>query len=70
MPTRLPGSPGRSLPGRQTWVVTESSYAASQSLWERDVARTIVRGMDAVAIVIGLAMFAILLWMIEGIDRV
>jgi multisubunit Na+/H+ antiporter MnhC subunit len=29
-----------------------------------------VRGMDAVAIVIGLAMFAILLWMIEGIDRV
>jgi multisubunit Na+/H+ antiporter MnhC subunit len=29
-----------------------------------------VHGMDAVAIVIGLAMFAILLWMIEGIDRV
>jgi len=26
--------------------------------------------MDAVAIVIGIAMFAILLWMIEGIDRV
>jgi multisubunit Na+/H+ antiporter MnhC subunit len=34
------------------------------------VARTIVHGMDAVAIVIGFAMFAILLWMIEGIDRV
>jgi hypothetical protein len=29
-----------------------------------------VPAMDAVAIVIGLAMFAILLWMIEGIDRV
>jgi hypothetical protein len=29
-----------------------------------------VRAMDAVAIVVGLAMFAILLWMIEGIDRV
>jgi multisubunit Na+/H+ antiporter MnhC subunit len=70
MPTRLPGSPGRSLSGRRTLVVTESSYAASQSLWERDVARTIVRAMDAVAIVVGLAMFAILLWMIEGIDRV
>jgi hypothetical protein len=34
------------------------------------VARAIVHGMDAVAIVIGFAMFAILLWMIEGIDRV
>jgi hypothetical protein len=34
------------------------------------VARTILPRMDAVAIVIGLAMFAILLWMIEGIDRV
>jgi multisubunit Na+/H+ antiporter MnhC subunit len=29
-----------------------------------------VPAMDAVAIVIGFAMFAILLWMIEGIDRV
>jgi hypothetical protein len=29
-----------------------------------------VLGMDAVAIVIGLAMFVILLYMIEGIDRV
>jgi multisubunit Na+/H+ antiporter MnhC subunit len=51
-------------------VVTKSSCAARQSLWERDVARAIVLAMDAVAIVIGFAMFAILLWMIEGIDRV
>jgi multisubunit Na+/H+ antiporter MnhC subunit len=34
------------------------------------VAGTIVQGMGAVAIVIGFAMFAILLLMIEGIDRV
>jgi multisubunit Na+/H+ antiporter MnhC subunit len=34
------------------------------------VARTIVHAVDAVAIVIGFAMFAILLWMIEGIDRI
>jgi multisubunit Na+/H+ antiporter MnhC subunit len=70
MPTRLPGSPAGSLSDRRHRVVTKSSYAEPQSSRERDVARTIVLAMDAVAIVIGFAMFAILLWMIEGIDRV
>ncbi|HYB24094.1 MAG TPA: hypothetical protein VED41_09875 [Solirubrobacteraceae bacterium] len=36
----------------------------------RHASTRILIAMDAVAIVIGIAMFAILLWMIEGIDRV
>ena len=31
---------------------------------------SIVNGMDVVAVVLGIAMFAILLFIIEGIDRI
>jgi hypothetical protein len=37
---------------------------------DRDVLTAIVIAMDVVAIVLGLAMFAILLALIEGIDRI
>jgi hypothetical protein len=42
----------------------------AKSSCERDGGCLIVVGMDAVAIVLGIAMFAILLLIIEGIDRI
>jgi hypothetical protein len=42
----------------------------SESSYDRDVLTARVMAMDIVAIVLGLAMFAILLALIEGIDRV
>jgi hypothetical protein len=68
-PTRLPGSPAP-VYLRRTPFVTKTSCAAAQSSRDRDVLAAIVMAMDAVAIVLGLAMFAILILMIEGIDRV
>jgi hypothetical protein len=50
--------------------VTKTSCAAAESLWDRDAHAPIVMAMDLVAIVLGIAMFAILILMIEGIDRV
>ena len=50
--------------------VTKTSCARAQSSCERDAGPAIVTVMDVVAIVLGLAMFAILLALIEGIDRV
>ena len=40
------------------------------SLCGRDLTVCIVNAMDVVAIVLGIAMFAILLFIIEGIDRI
>jgi hypothetical protein len=50
--------------------VTKSLCAQGESSRDRDVLTAIVIAMDIVAIVLGLAMFAILLALIEGIDRV
>ena len=68
-PTRLPGSPA-SVYLRRTPFVTKTSCAEAESSRDRDVLTAIVMAMDVVAIVLGLAMFAILLALIEGIDRV
>jgi hypothetical protein len=51
-------------------AVTKSLCAVNGLLCDRDVTSTILRVMDVVAIVLGIAMFAILLMIIEGIDRV
>jgi hypothetical protein len=50
--------------------VTKSLCAEGGSSRDRDAGRAIVTVMDIVAVVLGLAMFAILILMIEGIDRV
>ena len=68
-PTRLPGSPAPVYLRRMPFV-TKTSCAAAESLWDRDAPAPIVMAMDVVAIVLGIAMFAILILMIEGIDRV
>ena len=73
---RRPGFPARrrqsirAAPLRATPFVTKTSCAAAESLWDRDAPAPIVMAMDVVAIVLGIAMFAILILMIEGIDRV
>jgi hypothetical protein len=51
-------------------AVTQSLCGLSGSLYDRDATSTILLAMDVVAIVLGIAMFAILLLIIEGIDRV
>jgi hypothetical protein len=50
--------------------VTKTSRSLAESSCERDAGAAKVAAMDVVAIVLGLAMFAILLMLIEGIDRV
>jgi hypothetical protein len=50
--------------------VTKSLCGLLGSLCGRDVRVCIVTDMDVVAILLGIAMFAILLLIIEGIDRV
>jgi hypothetical protein len=72
-PTRLPGSPASVYPRRAFRAapfVTKTSCTRAQSSRDRDVLAAIVIAMDVVAIVLGIAMFAILMLMIEGIDRV
>ena len=72
-PTRLPGSPASVYPRRAFRAapfVTKTSCTRAQSSCERDAGPAIVMAMDVVAIVLGIAMFAILILMIEGIDRV
>ena len=51
-------------------TVTKSLCRVANSLCERDGRCLIVMSMDAVAIVIGIVMFALLLLMLEGIDRI
>jgi len=51
-------------------TVTKSLCASRDSLCGRDVCAFILVVMDVVAIVIGIAMFAILLAIVEGIDRI
>ncbi len=51
-------------------AVTKSLYAWPDSSRGCDVGAAIVVAMDVVAIVLGIVMFAILLLIIEGIDRV
>jgi hypothetical protein len=51
-------------------AVTKSLCTSRRSLCGCDVTAAIVRAMDVVAVVIGIAMFVILLFMIEGIERV
>jgi hypothetical protein len=48
----------------------KSLYELKGSLRGRDATPSIVRAMDVVAIALGIVMFAILLLIIEGIDRV
>ena len=50
--------------------VTQSLYAHVVSSCVRDAAASIVTAMDIVAVIIGIGAFALLLLMIEGIDRV
>lgn len=50
--------------------VTKSLCELVDSLCARDVGARIVSDMDVVAILIGLTAFALLLLLIEGIDRV
>ena len=51
-------------------AVTKSLCRLRASLCGRDASASIVLAMDVVAIVLGIAAFAILLLLIEGIDRV
>ena len=51
-------------------VVTESLCVSAGSSRGRDARASIVLPMDVVAIVIGIAVFALLLLLIEGIDRI
>jgi hypothetical protein len=51
-------------------AVTKSLCTGRESSRDRDVLTAILMAMDLVAIVLGIAMFAILILMIEGIDRV
>jgi hypothetical protein len=51
-------------------TVTKSLCRVANSLCERDGRCLIVVSMDAVAVILGIAMFAILLLIIEGIDRI
>lgn len=51
-------------------TVTKSLCHVANSLCERDGRCLIVVCMDAVAILIGIVMFALLLLMLEGIDRI
>jgi hypothetical protein len=51
-------------------VVTQSLYGMRKSSRGRDERSLIVVFVDVVAIAIGITMFAILLLLIEGIDRV
>jgi hypothetical protein len=51
-------------------AVTKSLCHVVESSCERDGPRLILVDMDAVAIVIGIVMFALLLLMLEGIDRI
>jgi hypothetical protein len=51
-------------------AVTKSLCRTPRSLCDRDALRSIVVRMDVVSIVLGIVMFAILLLIIEGIDRV
>jgi hypothetical protein len=51
-------------------AVTKSLCASPQLSRERDAPRSIVVAMDVVSILLGLVMFAILLLIIEGIDRI
>jgi hypothetical protein len=69
-PTRLPGSPASVYLRRPSPFVTKTLCTPAQSSRDRDVLAAIVMAMDVVAIVLGIAMFAILILMIEGIDRV
>lgn len=55
---------------RTAQIVTKSLCDSGKSSCARDALRVIVVHMDVVAILIGIAMFAILLLMIEGIDRI
>jgi hypothetical protein len=55
---------------RRESIVTKSLCATGGSSRERYARASIVLIMDVVAIVIGIAAFAILLALIEGIDRV
>jgi hypothetical protein len=48
----------------------KSLWLSSRSSCDRDAGASIVHFMDVVAIVIGIAAFAILLLLIEGIDRI
>ena len=50
--------------------VTKSLCPMPGSLCRCDLTVSIVNAMDVVAIVLGIAMFAILLYIIEGIDRI
>jgi hypothetical protein len=51
-------------------TVTKSLCGVAKSSCERDDRCSIVVDMDAVAIVIGIVMFALLLLVLEGIDRI
>jgi hypothetical protein len=51
-------------------AVTKSLCLSPESSRGRDAAGFIVIAMDVVAIILGIAAFAILLLMIEGIDRI
>jgi hypothetical protein len=61
-PREPPTTPGH--------AVTKSLCGRRGSSCGRDVRASIVLAMDVVAIVLGILMFAILLLIIEGIDRV
>jgi hypothetical protein len=51
-------------------LVTKSLYVSTGSSRRLHAAASIVTAMDVVAIVLGIVMFALLLLMLEGIDRV
>jgi hypothetical protein len=51
-------------------LVTKSLCLAPGSSRERDARSSIVIAVDVLAIAIGLVVFLLLLWMIEGVDRI
>jgi len=51
-------------------AVTKSLWPPRESLGVRHTGATKVTAMDAVAVILGVVMFLILLVMIEGIERV
>jgi hypothetical protein len=70
MPTSLPGSPAADGSGRIPGFFTRSLCRAGVSARGVDGRASTIFDMDAVAVLIGIFMFAVLYALIYGIDRI
>jgi hypothetical protein len=59
----------RRLPGLEP-LFTRSLWRAAVSVYRLDALVTRITGMDAVAVILGIVMFAVLYALIFGIDRI